>query len=130
MEDQNYIHHIDYETGQIYHEHRRIAEEKLGRKLLQSEVVHHKDGNIRNNDPENLEVFVRITHAKMHGFSCPRGSGGIWHRKVCQEDSTKAWCATCKTFLSKEEFNKNRSRWNGVQAVCRKCFKSRYIKKQ
>jgi hypothetical protein len=32
-------------------------EEKLGRYLLRSEVVHHIDGNPQNNHPDNLMVF-------------------------------------------------------------------------
>lgn len=38
-------------------EHRLVVEEHLGRYLLPSEVVHHKDGNHANNNIENLEVF-------------------------------------------------------------------------
>jgi len=38
-------------------EHRLVMEQKLGRLLLRTEVVHHIDGNPQNNDPANLEVF-------------------------------------------------------------------------
>jgi hypothetical protein len=38
-------------------EHRLVMEEKLGRMLDKSEVVHHLDGNIRNNHPDNLQMF-------------------------------------------------------------------------
>jgi len=38
--------------------HRVVMHDKLGRKLEPLEVVHHKDGDIRNNDPSNLEVYV------------------------------------------------------------------------
>ena len=38
-------------------EHRLVAESVLGRYLLPAEVVHHKDDDPSNNDPENLQVF-------------------------------------------------------------------------
>lgn len=38
-------------------EHRAVMEKILNRKLLSTEVVHHKDRNKRNNNPENLELY-------------------------------------------------------------------------
>lgn len=38
-------------------EHRLLVEQSIGRYLLPSEVVHHKDGNPSNNSIENLELF-------------------------------------------------------------------------
>ena len=37
--------------------HRWIEERKLGRKLRSGEVVHHIDGNLLNNSPNNLKVY-------------------------------------------------------------------------
>ncbi len=48
------------------HEHRRAAEEKLGRPLVKGEIVHHIDGNKHNNHPDNLEVMSQSEHAKEH----------------------------------------------------------------
>lgn len=48
------------------HQHRIVAEAMLGRPLLSSEIVHHKDGNKRNNNPENLEVMTQSEHCKKH----------------------------------------------------------------
>ena len=49
------------------HMHRTVAEKKMGRPLRQGEVVHHRDGNKRNNRPENIEVLRNQSeHAKVH----------------------------------------------------------------
>lgn len=41
-------------------------EEKLGRSLQPGEIVHHIDGNKRNNSPENLMVMTQSEHARLH----------------------------------------------------------------
>lgn len=46
--------------------HRKIAEQKVGRKLGPNEVVHHKDEDKANNVDTNLEVEARGEHTGAH----------------------------------------------------------------
>lgn len=46
--------------------HRKIMEEELGRPLTSNELVHHKDENKLNNNPENLILTDRAEHLVHH----------------------------------------------------------------
>ncbi|MDE6551250.1 MAG: HNH endonuclease [Clostridia bacterium] len=48
--------------------HRFYASKKIGRPLLDNEVVHHIDGNKRNNRTKNLQVMTRAEHIKLHNL--------------------------------------------------------------
>jgi len=63
---------LDSGEGKTYrkvaqrHEHRTVAEAKIGRPLLPGEIVHHKDHDKRNNHPDNLEVLTQADHLRTH----------------------------------------------------------------
>ena len=82
--------------------HRKVAEECLGRTLTTDEIVHHIDGNPRNNTASNLIVISRSDHAKLHNFlRCERvtllkdsdeNSENCWNNLIAQK--TTAWLET------------------------------------
>lgn len=54
----------------------------LGRRLLQEEVVHHKDEVKDNNSPANLELMLKVDHDRLpkpaiKPISCPHCNGLI-----------------------------------------------------
>ena len=50
-------------------EHRLVMEKYVGRYLTSHEVVHHKDGDKRNNHIENLELFEKNSDHLRHELS-------------------------------------------------------------
>jgi hypothetical protein len=53
--------------GKKVYLHRWVMEQKLGRPLEYGEIVHHKDKNRLNNDPDNLELCTdQGAHMRHH----------------------------------------------------------------
>lgn len=60
----NYIQ--SYANGKSKRKHQIIMENHIGRELKENEVIHHIDGNKRNNDLSNLMLVTREEHTKIH----------------------------------------------------------------
>jgi HNH endonuclease len=57
-------------SGKQILEHRLVMEQKIGRPMLPTETVHHRNGIRSDNRPENLELRVG-QHGKGSTVHCP-----------------------------------------------------------
>lgn len=67
-----YILVLDKENGGYILEHRRIMENFIGRRLDNSEVVHHINGDKDDNRIENLKVMTNAEHTIFHHAGAKR----------------------------------------------------------
>ncbi|MBU6490530.1 MAG: HNH endonuclease, partial [Burkholderiales bacterium] len=90
-------------SNQWRREHRVVMESVLGRPLLPSEIVHHKNGDKADNSPSNLEVMDRAEHVREHyakgSFLACTGCGKPkWYSpaNLAKFDASKYKCRPCK----------------------------------
>jgi len=86
-----YGYRMIYANGRRVREHRHVMELVLGRPLLASEVVHHRDGNRLNNSPSNLELLSGQTvHTDLH------------RKRFISETHKECW--RCETIKPRSDF--------------------------
>lgn len=80
--------HPDHRKSGYVLEHRLVMEEAIGRRLLPTEIVHHKNSNKSDNRLENLELLDgQATHMIIErtGKKYPRASGVWFTCELCSE---------------------------------------------
>lgn len=86
IERNGYIMEWDETRSKYVYQHRLVMEQTLGRLLISSEIVHHKNGDKQDNGLANLEVFSsHLEHIEHHvaegTWGSPKGIPKPWLRK-------------------------------------------------
>lgn len=98
-------HHLADVRGYAY-EHRVVAEQKIGRRLLPGEQVHHVNRNTLDNRPENLEVHMQAEHAVEH-----RVPWGKTKRMPGEGNPTLVCACNCGRTLARYDANGRERRY-------------------
>lgn len=85
--------------------HRVVMENHLGRILNTEEIVHHKDNNKKNNVISNLEVMLKKTHSRLHGY----GQG---------EQMVKLKCPWCGKIFDRSKRQTHLSKHGKLNCTC------------
>ena len=106
---------------------RYIMSQHLGRELLPTEFVHHKDGDYNNDAIENLELMSQAEHISYHRNKRDVQPG--YFKRIVSDNPNEAWCSKCKKFYTKDKFPRSPGRWNGVCSYCKECQNARRRKR-
>jgi hypothetical protein len=103
---------VEWADGRQVRQHRLVAEKMLGRSLLPSEHVHHRNGQKEDNRPENLEVVDNSSHVHLHWQE------GCYQQQVLRQTKPDSTCVRCGWFGHLRALG-----------MCRKCYHQDYYER-
>lgn len=122
---------IKLKNGKTRDEHRVIIEKAIGRTLSNNEVVHHINGEKKDNRIENLEILSKSEHIKLHHlygqlheFSKEESIMGLNKSHISQRKKIKNgkyFCSRCGKWKLPNEFHRRIKSWNSLQPYCKQC---------
>ena len=101
----------------------RIVWIKANGPIPKGMIIHHINGNPRDNRLENLELTNRSKHAVHHVTETTKERLAAESKSRRKIKKGFSWCTRCRQFLRTAEFDKDKSRWNGFNNRCRVCQK-------
>lgn len=105
---------------------RVIMENYLGRKLLPTEEVHHKDENPLNNEIDNLEVLTKEEHLRLHVEENRKYFDKIMTCPIC--GNTFLWTAEQQMRFHSNVNRKERKGKTNAYPFCSKSCAGKYSK--
>ena len=89
------------DVGKVYY-HRNVKSLDIGRWVREDEIIHHIDGNKKNNSAENLKILDRSSHNKLH-----KGEAEVKNCLSCgHETINKKYCSRLCCEMSRRIVNR------------------------
>ena len=114
---------IKLPDGSTIDEHRLVWERAYG-PIPKGGVIHHRNGDGRDNKLENLKLVSRKGHFLEHPEVEERWRAAREEAYTIHSPQGMSWCSTCQQHLPRSMFGTGK-RYNGLHHQCKPCVAER-----